>query len=287
MRMLRLALALVIVAVAVGACGGESFEGTWRLVSFEVDGEPFPTEGPLFLEVGGDGFRAETPCNSVGGEFGGPLSATRMACVGELAMEGEALMTQALGSEPVEIDGRLVFVGGDVRLIYEPFTDPSATDMIAVLGDERRTVDTSALPPASATGTVPPDYDVLIPVPSPVPTIDLFLGSLDGMPCVVYGTESSVGSACSSPRELAFRTRAVNVPANDPSYLRVAIVPDDFADAAALSGLGTYETNLLVVADDVPAGNQVIANTAGNELTVLIGEPSAEPPSTSVPTTEP
>ncbi len=64
-------------------------------------------------------------------------------------------------------------------------------------------------------------------------------------------------------------------------------IPDDFAGAAAGSGLGTYDTNLLIVADGVPAGTQVLTNSAEHTLTVVLGEPSAEPPSSSVPTTEP
>jgi hypothetical protein len=288
--MLRRAGALVVTSLGLtallAACGDESAPETWRLVTFEVAGDLRPIDEPLFLEVDGDGFAAETPCNTVRGEFGGPLASTAMAC-DPGRTESEALMTQAFADEPVEIDGRLVFVEGDVRLIYESFVEPVTFDLIAVLGDERRSVDASALPPESATGTVPPDYDALIPVASPVPTIDLFLASLDGRPCVVYGTETSIGSACTGPRELSFRTRTVNVPQDDPSYLRVAIIPDDFGAVADRSGLGTYDTNLLIVADAVPAGTQVLTNTAGNTLAVMIGEPSAQPPTSSVPTTAP
>lgn len=269
----------------VGACGDGSVEGTWRLASFEVAGEPVAFDGPLFLDVNGDGFRAETTCNRLEGEFGGEIASTAMGC-SEPAHEGERRMTEALADGPVEVDGRLVFVGGDVTLIYEPFTDPDPEQLVSVLADERRDVDESALPPASVTGSVPPDYAALVPMRSPSPDIDLFVGSLDDGICVVVAAESRVGTSCSSTRDLAFETEAVRLPAGDAAGVRVALVPDRFAQPAARSELGTFDGNLLVIAEDVPAGSHVLTNTAEETLRLEIVDPPIDPPPTTVAETD-
>jgi hypothetical protein len=164
---------------------------------------------------------------------------------------------------------------------------PTPEDLFAVLGDPTASVDESALPPESVTGSVPPDYAALVPLASPSDEIDLFLGRLDGDICIVYGTASTMDKWCTEPRFAATRAPAVDLPIYGPPLVRVALIPDRFAAAAAArSDLGTYETNLLVVTDSAPAGRYVLTDDTGEELDLVIPPPWVDPmaASTSLPT---
>ena len=133
---------------------------------------------------------------------------------------------------------------------------------------------------------MPPNYDSLVPVASPSSEIELFLGQLGGNICVVYGTATAMDASCAEPRFAATRAVAVNIPIYGEPLLRVALIPDRFASAAAArSDLGRYESNLLIVRDDVPSGRHVLRDEAGAELPLVIPAPWVDPTaaSTSVP----
>lgn len=271
-------LAPLVAAGLVAGCGGNdaALEGTWRVVSLQVGGEPFEIDQPLFMDITDDGFNAATTCNWQSGEFGGRIMSTLAACSDEAATAGESYMRQAFHSEPIEREGQLVFENGDVRLVYEAYDVPSPRDLFALLGDPTASVDESELPPESATGSVPPDYVSLIPVASPSSEIDLFIGELGNSICVVYGTATAVNASCSEPRFAATRAAATNIPNYGRPLLRVALIPDRFAAAAAARpDLGSYETNILIVHDDAPAGRYVLLDDTGAELALVVPPPLA------------
>ena len=125
-------------------------------------------------------------------EVGGQIMSTAMACGDEAATAGETYMSQAFNSKPVERDGQLVFESGNVRIVYAAFDVPRPEELFAVLGDPTLNVDESELPSEQATGSVPPNYESLVPVASPSSEIELFLGQLGGNVCVVYGTATAM-----------------------------------------------------------------------------------------------
>ncbi len=262
-----------------------AWEGTWRVVSLQVDGEPFDIDEPLFMDITADGFSAATTCNWQSGEFGGEIMSTAMGCVGDAA-EGETYMRQTFDSTPIERDGQLVFENDNVRLVYERYDVPAPDDLFAVLGEPTASVDESELPTESATGSVPPDYTALVPMASPSSEIDLFLGQLDDNICIVYGTATAMDKWCTAPRFAATQATAVDLPIYSQPLVRVALIPDRFAAAAAArTDLGSYETNILIVNNDAPAGRHVLTDDTGAELAVVIPPPWVDPmaASTSLP----
>lgn len=278
----------VVAAGLASGCGGDDalLEGTWRFVSLQVDGEPFEIDQPLFMDITADGFNAATTCNWQSGEFGGDIMSTLLRCGDEAATASEAYMRQAFDREPIQTDGQLVFENGDVRLVYEAYDVPAPEDLFAVLGDPTASVDESELPPEAATGSVPPDYASLIPVTSPSSEIELFLAQLDGNICIVYGTATAVDKSCTEPRFAATQARANNIPIYGQPLLRVALIPDRFAAAAAgRPDLGSYESNILIVDDDAPAGRYVLVDDTGSEIALVIPPPWVDPmaASTSIP----
>lgn len=284
----RWLLPVAAVALASGCSGHEdaAWEGTWRVASLEVDDQPFEIDEPLFMDITADGFHAATTCNWQSGEFGGEMVSTLMGCVGGNAAEGETYMRQAFDSKPTERGGQLVFENGDVRLVYERYDVPAPVDLFAVLGDPTASVDESELPPESATGSVPPNYTALVPVTSPSGEVDLFLGQLDDNICIVFGTATAMDKWCSEPRFAATQATAVDLPIYSQPLVRVALIPDRFAAAAtAHADLGRYESNVLFVNDDAPAGRQVLVDDMGEELAVVIPPPWVDPmaASTSLP----
>lgn len=279
-------LAIVAFAFASGCGGGDAAsDGTWRVISLEVDGEPVEIEQPLFMDITADGFRAATTCNWQSGEFGGEIMSTAMACGGD-ANTGEAYMRQAFDDRPTEREDQLVFEKGNVRLVYERYDVAAVDDLFAVLGDPTASVEESELPPESATGSVPPDYAALVPVPSPSDDIDLFLGQLDDNICIVYGTASAMDKRCTEPRFASTQVLAVDLPIYSQPIVRVALIPDRFAAAAAArTDLGKYEKNILFVHDDAPDGRHVLVDDTGAELAIVVPPPWSDPmaASTSVP----
>ncbi len=297
----RWAVGAVFALLVCGACGGAESSGqgappatdlgdgvepaivsSWRFVSLAVGGEPFPVTEPLFLDITEDGFRAATTCNWASGNFGGEVMSTAMACGDESATAGEGFMLQAFRSEPVEQDEQLVFDDGTVRLVYESFIDPAPSELFAALADPSRSVDASALPPQQVTGTVPPNFDTLVPLPSPSTEVDLFLSVFKGHVCVVYGTTTALEKWCHEPRFAAERSIVTNIPIYGAPLFRIALIPDRFAvGLAGRADLGAYSDNLLIVNDAAPAGSHVIANEAGETFTIVV----PPQPATTAPTT--
>jgi hypothetical protein len=311
-RLIVVRLAAVVatgVLLFVPACGQavetvdepaarETSLGSWRFESLELDGQLIAIERPLFLDITEEGFHASTTCNDVSGHFGGELITTLMACPGE-AGETERHFVETFRIEPVLDGEHLVFEDGVVRLVYRAFTDPTPAELFGVLGDPNASVDESMLPPEEATGTVPPHFDVLIPLPSPSIEIDMFLAEFDGNVCLVYGTATSIDKFCSPPRLAAEYSRATEIPIYEQPLLRVAIIPDRFAPAAdARSDLGSYASNILILHADAPQGVHNLIDDAGNTLRLDVPapwtdpmaasrtdppKPSAPPPATTVP----
>ena len=202
---------------------------------------------------------------------------TSMACP-DAATDGERYMTEAFRTEPSEGGGQLVFDDGNVRLVYEAFTDPQPADLFAVLGDPNASVDESMLPSEQATGTVPPDFEALVPVPSPSSDVDLFVAEFNGNICLVYGTATAIDKHCDAPRYAVAISYAIDIPIYEPPIIRVALIPDRFGPAvAARPDLGRYDSNILTVRADVPDGRHVLTDDEGNSLRLVIPPPWIDP----------
>jgi heat shock protein HslJ len=278
-------VAAALIVLLVG-CGEEARSGepraaspisSWRFTSLEVDGEPVAVDKPLFLDITDDGFQASTTCNSIGGHFGGELWMTAMGCPSR-ANEIERYFAQALRVEPTEQGDQLVFDDGHIRLVYESFVDPLPADLFAVLGDADASVDESKLPPEQATGTVPPVFEALVPIPSPSTDIDLFLADLDGNICLVYGTATAIDKFCQAPRAAAEISYATDIPFFEQPTLRLALIPDRFASAAAeRPDLGKYSANILIVGADAPQGTHTLADAEGNTFRLVVPSPWTDP----------
>lgn len=249
----------------------------WRFVSLQVDGEAIEIEEPLFLDITDRGFDASTTCNDVSGQFGGELMSTKMACGGADAA-GERYMSQAFQTEPGADADQLVFDDGEVRLVYESFSDPQPADVFAVLADQKASLDESVLPSAQATGSVLPDFDTLVRVPSPSDDVDVFIGVLNGDVCLVHGTATAIDAQCSPPRIAAASSSAIDIPRYEPPIIRVALIPDRFAAAAAArTELGSYNENILTVRPDAPAGEHLLNNEEGERFLLSIPPPWTDP----------
>jgi hypothetical protein len=139
-------------------------------------------------------------------------------------------------------------------------------------------VDESALPSEQATGTVPPEFEALVPVPSPSSDVDLFLAAFGGNVCIVYGTAASMDKYCNAPRFAEASSHAIDIPIYEPPIMRVALIPDRFgAAAAARPDLGTYESNILTVRTDAPEGQHVLTDDEGETLLLVIPPPWIDP----------
>lgn len=150
--------------------------------------------------------------------------------------------------------------------------------MFAVLADPNATVDESMLPSEQATGSVPPDFDTLVRVPSSSDDVDLFIGVLNGNVCLVHGTATTLDTSCSAPRIAAANTYAIDIPRYEPPIIRVALIPDRFAAAAAArTDLGTYEANILTVGADAPAGEHLLIDDEGERFLLSIPPPWVDP----------
>ena len=200
----------------------------------------------------------------------------------DAGMLGERYFSQALQVEPTEQSGQLIFDDGHVRLVYQAFVEPLLTDLFAVLGDPNASVDEAMLPSEQATGTVPPDFDALVPIPSPSNEIDLFLADLDGNPCLVYGTAHTMDEFCNPLRTAAEISPVTDIPIYEQPIMRVALIPDGFGSAAAARpDLGTYESNILIVDADVPPGNHTLTDNQGKTFMLVVPPPWTDPTAAS------
>jgi hypothetical protein len=124
----------------------------------------------------------------------------------------------------------------------------------------------------------PPDLEALVPIPSPSSDIDLFLAQFDGNVCLVYGTATAMDKFCEAPRVAAAASTAFDIPIYGQPIARVALVPDDFAPAAAARPeLGAYDSNILILRADAPVGKHTLTDDEGNTLMLLVPPPWTDP----------
>lgn len=142
-------IVLVVSLAAVAGCGraGDTggstvpgdYQGTWLLVSGEVDGAPLPIAGRVDLTIEDGTVGGTAACNQYGGEvviqgdrfeLRDGLSQTEMACDPPELMETESAYLGALqGIDRIVREGdQLVLTGPDVILTFDvvPPIDPEA-----------------------------------------------------------------------------------------------------------------------------------------------------------------
>jgi len=138
---------LAVLAMSVTACLGNDFEaslnGSWQLVSGEVDGTPVPVieTHPITLTIGEDAVGGTAACNSYFYAGSLPVSegqgfgVTEMACAPPETMEAEALYLQGLS----EIDSiehgspNLTLTGPSVTLEFEPLDPVPTADLLGTV----------------------------------------------------------------------------------------------------------------------------------------------------------
>ena len=146
--MRRIAL-IAVIAVTASAClgndSGGSRDGSWQLVSGEVDGTPVPIidTHPITLTIEGDQIGGTAACNGYGGtvSFEGGLFTiteafiTEMACAPQEVMQSEALFTTALfRAESAEITHpKLTLSGPGVTLEFEPLPPVPTADLLGTV----------------------------------------------------------------------------------------------------------------------------------------------------------
>ena len=259
-----------------GADTSSSAIGDWKFVSLEVDGRPIEILRPLSLGITDSGFRASTTCNSVSGELGvGVVEMTAMGCDGS-AGTNEGHMIAAFDVDPGVDGDRLVFDTGNVRLVYERITEPEPepAELYAVLADDDALVDPSVLPSEQVTGSVPPDVDRLVRLPSPDPAVELFLALFQGKACVVDVAGPTIDQTCPG----AEYASAFDVPRYEQPIVRIALIPDRFAAAVSTrNDLGTLDGNVLAVSSDAPVGEHVLFDDEGERFVLVIPPPWIDP----------
>ena len=147
-EMRRIAL-LAVVALTLTAClgddYGDSLNGSWQLLSGEVDGTTVPMveTHPITMTIDGTQMGGTAACNGYGGvvSIDGYLFAiteaffTEMACSPEEVMQSEALYTTALfKAETVSLtDDGLTLNGPDVILEYEPLAAVPTAELLGTV----------------------------------------------------------------------------------------------------------------------------------------------------------
>ncbi len=138
---------LVVIAMLVTACLGNDFEdslnGSWQLVSGEVDGTPIPIieTHPITLTIGLDALGGTAACNNY--FFAGSLpvgeglsfGVTEMACSPPETMEAEALYLQGLSEiDDIELGSpNLTLTGPAVTLEFEPLAPVPSADLMGTV----------------------------------------------------------------------------------------------------------------------------------------------------------
>jgi heat shock protein HslJ len=145
----RLVIVLTVLALGVAGWTGAhpSIDGSWQLVSGEVDGAPVPivADHRITLTVDGTEFGGRSACNLYGAEvsYGDrsllngvsleitSMFTTEMACEPPV-MESEAAYQQALMrvSSASRSAGRLTLSGPNVRLEYEELAPVPQSSMV-------------------------------------------------------------------------------------------------------------------------------------------------------------
>jgi heat shock protein HslJ len=140
---------LAVLALTLTACSGDdygdSLDGSWQLVSGEVDGTAVPIldTHPITLTIEDTQMGGTAACNGYGGvlSIDGDLFAitefaiNETACRPEAAMQSEAVYTTALFmSETVKLtDDGLTISGPDVILKYEPLASVPTADLLGTV----------------------------------------------------------------------------------------------------------------------------------------------------------
>jgi len=138
---------LVVIAVMVAACLGNDFadslNGSWQLVSGEIEGKPVPIidSHPITLIIGEDAVGGTAACNNYfyAGSLpvfeGQGFGVTEMACSPPETMEAETLYLQGLSVvDDVELGSpNLTLTGPGVTLEFEPLAPVPTADLLTTV----------------------------------------------------------------------------------------------------------------------------------------------------------
>lgn len=138
---------LAVVAMTITACLGNDFEdslnGSWQLVSGEVDGKSIPIidTHPITLTIGEDAVGGTAACNtyfyagSLPVREGQGFGVTEMACAPPETMEAETLYLQGLSVvDAIELGSQnLILKGPNVTLEYEPLAPVLTAQMLGTV----------------------------------------------------------------------------------------------------------------------------------------------------------
>jgi len=246
-------------------------DGTWELITANVDGEPIDQLAGLFLEVTGEEFSAEGACNTFGGPFDGDIFSTLVGCLDE-TLDRNAIderMIEALSNGPSLIDNQLVFNGPGVDLVYQPFDIPPLDQLFAVLTNPDFAADGSELFVDPEAG--PLLVDQLSRLDHPNPIVQFYLGTQGDLVSFHWSAENAGGSWGAELRTLSRRAYAHELHGRSgPIGVRVALIPDTVADAPELLALGLLENNVLVLDESVERGAFTVQRPDGGDFVLTV-----------------
>ncbi len=253
----------------------DGFDGLWLLVAAEVDGEVVASD--LHLEIDGSTISGETVCGQrFGGELGGPFERTPGGCDAEGRPDLqsiEARLMEAVAESP-RFDGELlVFSTDGVDLTYRRTVEVTAVELFSALDDETLSADPSELYVDPEGGGLP-RFDRLVRLEHPSPAASFYVGTAEGLVCLVMSSDTAVLTSCQEPRKVALGTQALHLTSSEGRTLvRAALVPDAFVDAAAteLSSLGAVTGNVLVVDPDAEPGEYRLTAAGGEQFVLTVG----------------
>lgn len=121
--------------------GGESFEGSWQLVSGSVDGDTIPlVDGRrITMTISDDELGGVAACNSYGGlltiddgSFGlGEVSWTSMGCEPDVSASEQAYLAALLRVTAIAHDGEtIVLTGGEAELRFVELPPAPTADLV-------------------------------------------------------------------------------------------------------------------------------------------------------------
>ena len=272
-----------VLAVSLIACGSDesarmdqTTDGLWLLETLEVDGESVEVGRPFFLEISGSEFGADATCNTFGGEFGGEIDQTLALCLDGASpgavdvMRIEELMIAAIIAGP-RFEGDLVtFSANEIKLSYEFFRDHTPAELFAVLGDASQAADVDEIS-FDPEGGGPGEYTSLVRLEHPYEDAEFFLAIEGELVCLIVSAPTTSTTACTKPRELALGSFAYELQDSRGSLgIRIALVTDEFMDAAAESDLGELGVNVLVLDAGLEPSEHVFTNASGESFTLTV-----------------
>ncbi len=267
--------AVVAVAVAVALAfvvraetSSDDADGLWLMTSMTADGQPVDI-GPVPLFLIHDGGRLVSADGRCEGWFfkpDGDFDKDGILCSDPERSRFDGLLGSTFGNVTVTSAG-LVLQSDRAEARYQRFIDPSPQELYSALTDPEAVVNPDEMSVHPVFGT--PAYSTAARLAS-VDGTDYFVAVDGGVVCLVRTVESVGVPHCSETCDANFVGNAMPLwgPAGLLDPAPAVLIPDQFVEAAEVSGIGESIGNVLVLGE-LPDEAFVLTNEAGETYAIF------------------